>query len=431
MEPDGSVEIAQDRRPSVLIVGGGFAGLQAAKQLAGAAVDVTIVDTHNFHTFLPLLYQVATAGLEPADVAYPIRTIFGKASNITFRHGTVRHIDHAAKTVTLAGGDVLSFDHLVLASGATTAYFGIPGAKEHAFPLYTLANARKLRNTMLLALEDADAKGPEVAGPITFVVVGGGPTGVETSGAVTELLDICIRRDRLRIDPSKTRVILVDVATRVLTAFPESASTYTAAQLTKMGVDLRLGTSVTSVDATGVTLDSGEHLDSAAVIWAAGVTASGTIADQVAQEAGPSGRIKVAADLSVDEERTVWAIGDAAAVPSGIGDDICPQLAPVAIQSGKHCGRQIRNVLEGRPTTAFRFRNKGIMATIGRRAAVAKLPKGPIIKGTLGWLAWLNLHLYYLVGFRNRIRVMVNWTWRYLDWPSGPRLIVADAETAE
>ena len=431
MEPDGSVEIAQDRRPSVLIVGGGFAGLQAAKQLAGAAVDVTIVDTHNFHTFLPLLYQVATAGLEPADVAYPIRTIFGKASNITFRHGTVRHIDHAAKTVTLAGGDVLSFDHLVLASGATAAYFGIPGAKEHAFPLYTLANARKLRNTMLLALEDADAKGPEVAGPITFVVVGGGPTGVETSGAVTELLDICIRRDRLRIDPSKTRVILVDVATRVLTAFPESASTYTAAQLTKMGVDLRLGTSVTSVDSTGVTLDSGEHLDSAAVIWAAGVTASGTIADQVAHEAGPSGRIKVAADLSVDEERTVWAIGDAAAVPTGVGDDICPQLAPVAIQSGKHCGRQIRNVLEGRPTTAFRFRNKGIMATIGRRAAVAKLPKGPIIKGTLGWLAWLNLHLYYLVGFRNRIRVMVNWTWRYLDWPSGPRLIVADAETAE
>ena len=431
MEPDGPVEIAQDRRPSVLIVGGGFAGLQAAKQLAGAPVDVTIVDTHNFHTFLPLLYQVATAGLEPADVAYPIRTIFGKASNITFRHGTVRHIDHAAKTVTLAGGDVLSFDHLVLASGATAAYFGIPGAKEHAFPLYTLANARKLRNTILLALEDADAKGPEVAGPITFVVVGGGPTGVETSGAVTELLDICIRRDRLRIDPSKTRVILVDVATRVLTAFPESASTYTAAQLTKMGVDLRLGTSVTSVDATGVTLDSGEHLDSAAVIWAAGVTASGTIADQVAQEAGPSGRIKVAADLSVDEERTVWAIGDAAAVPSGIGDDICPQLAPVAIQSGKHCGRQIRNVLEGRPTTAFRFRNKGIMATIGRRAAVAKLPKGPIIKGTLGWLAWLNLHLYYLVGFRNRIRVMVNWTWRYLDWPSGPRLIVTDAETAE
>ena len=431
METDGPVEHTQHRRPSVLIVGGGFAGLQAAKQLAGAAVDVTIVDTHNFHTFLPLLYQVATAGLEPADVAYPIRTIFGKASNITFRHGTVRHIDHAAKTVTLAGGDVLSFDHLVLASGATAAYFGIPGAKEHAYPLYTLANARKLRNTMLLALEDADAKGPEVAGPITFVVVGGGPTGVETSGAVTELLDICIRRDRLRIDPSKTRVILVDVATRVLTAFPESASTYTAAQLTKMGVDLRLGTSVTSVDATGVTLDSGEHLDSAAVIWAAGVTASGTIADQVAHEAGPSGRIKVAADLSVDEERTVWAIGDAAAVPTGVDDDICPQLAPVAIQSGKHCGRQIRNVLEGRPTTPFRFRNKGIMATIGRRAAVAKLPKGPIIKGTLGWLAWLNLHLYYLVGFRNRIRVMVNWTWRYLDWPSGPRLIVADAETAE
>lgn len=418
-------------RPTVLIVGGGFAGLQAAKQLVGAAVDVIIVDTHNFHTFLPLLYQVATAGLEPADVAYPIRTIFGKAANITFRHGTVRHIDKGGKTVALAGGDVLSYDHLVLASGATAAYFGIPGAKQYAFPLYTLANARRLRNTMLLALEDADVKGPEAADPVTFVVVGGGPTGVETSGAVTELLDICIRRDRLRIDPSKTRVVLVDVATRVLTAFPDSASTYTATQLSKMGVELRLGVSVTSVDATGVTLDSGEHLVAAAVIWAAGVTANGTIAEQVTIEASPSGRITVADDLSVDEERSIWAIGDAAAVPTGVDDEICPQLAPVAIQSGKHCGRQIRNVIEGRPTTAFRFRNKGIMATIGRRAAIAKLPKGPIIKGTLGWLAWLNLHLYYLVGFRNRIRVMVNWTWRYLDWPSGPRLIVADAETAE
>jgi NADH dehydrogenase len=418
-------------RPSVVIVGGGFAGLQVAKELIGVAVDVTIVDTHNFHTFLPLLYQVATAGLEPADVAYPIRTIFGRASNISFRHGTVQEIDEVTSSVVLASGDRLSYDYLVLASGATAAFFGVPGAREHAYPLYTLSNARRLRNTMLLALEEADAKGLDNAPPLTFVVVGGGPTGVETSGALTELLDICIRRDRLQIDPARTKVMLVDVADRVLTAFPDAASAYTKAELESMGVELRLGTSVTSVDATGVTLDTGEHVTSAAVIWAAGVTASGTIADHIAHEAGPSGRVAVRADLSVDEHMRIWAVGDAAAVPTGEGNEICPQLAPVAIQSGRHCGRQIRNVVEGRRTTPFRYRNKGIMATIGRRAAVARLPKGPTIKGTLGWLAWLNLHLYYLVGFRNRIRVMVNWTWRYLDWPSGPRLIVADAETAD
>ena len=416
--------------PEVVIVGGGFAGIQAARRLANKPVHVTLIDKHNFHTFLPLLYQVATAGLDPADVAYPIRTIFGKYTNINFRHGRVVGIDREAQMVHLADGDELHYDHLVLASGATANYFGIAGAAAYAMPLYTLFDARRLRNRVLLALERADAKGPERAGPLTFVVVGGGPTGVETAGAVIELLEVSIRRDRLQIDPETTKVILLDVAPRVLNGFPESASVYTEKTLIKKGVEVRLGESVTEVDPHGVTLASGERIETTAIIWAAGVTARGTMADDAGSEPGPGGRVSVTADLSVKGYSNIWATGDAAAVPTGVDDGICPQLAPVAIQSGRHVGDQILNVVAGKPTKAFKFKNKGIMATIGRRAAVAKLPKGPVIKGTIGWLAWLGLHIYYLVGFRNRIRVIINWTWRYFDWPSGPRLIVADVDTA-
>jgi len=428
--PHDSHDVPRTAISEVVIVGGGFAGIQAARRLANKPVNVTLVDKHNFHTFLPLLYQVATAGLDPADVAYPIRTIFGKAENVRFRHGRVERVDHVGREVHLADGDVLPYDHLVLASGATANYFGIPGAAEHAMPLYTLADARKLRNRLLLSLERADAKGPERAEPLTFVVVGGGPTGVETAGAVIELLQISIKRDRLRIDPATTKVILLDVAPRVLNGFPESASDYTEKTLIKKGVEVRLGQSVTEVDAGGVTLASGERIETTAIIWAAGVTTRGTMADESGADPGPGGRVSVTPDLSVVGHPNIWAAGDASAVPTGVEDGICPQLAPVAIQSGRHVGDQILNVVNGRPTKPFAYKNKGIMATIGRRAAVAKLPKGPVVKGTLGWLSWLGLHLYYLVGFRNRIQVMINWTWRYFDWPSGPRLIVADVDTA-
>ena len=418
--------------PEVIIIGGGFGGIQVARRLAGKPVHVTILDRHNFHTFLPLLYQVATAGLEPADVAYPIRTIFGKADNVSFRHGVATSVDHERKVVGLADGAELSFDHLVIASGATAAYFGIPGASQYAWPLYTLADARKLRNHLLLALEAAEVRGTSAEDPLTFVVVGGGPTGVETAGSVSELLEICIRRDRMDIDPASTRVILLDVAPKLLAAFPESASEYAAKALAKKGVEIRLGASVVEVDGQGVTLEGGERLDTAAVIWAAGMTAAGTMADYSGADPGPAGRVKVNPDLSVGESHAIWSVGDCAAVPSFEEEGkFYPQLAPVAIQTGRHCAEQILNVIAGQPTKPFKYRNKGIMATIGRRAAVASLPKGPVIKGTLGWLSWLGLHLFYLVGFRNRINVMINWTWRYLDWPSGPRLIVADAEPVD
>jgi NADH:ubiquinone reductase (H+-translocating) len=417
--------------PEVLVIGGGFAGLHVVRSLSGRPVHVTIVDRHNFHTFQPLLYQVATAGLEPGDVAYPIRTIFSKQANVTFRHGTVTGIDAAQRRVSLFDGGSLVFDHLVVACGAAANFFGIAGAAKSATPLYTLADARRLRDRLLLALEEAEARPGRDAQPVTIVIVGGGPTGIETAGAVAELLQVCLRKDRLRLDPARTKVVLLDVAPRLLGSFPVAASSYAVETLTKRGVEVRLNESVVSLTPTQVTLESGEAIASTVVVWAAGVTSTDTIAGSLGATPGPSGRVVVDRDLSVPGFDGVWAVGDSAAIPSGRGDQLCPQLAPVAIQSGRHCGHQIMNVLAGRSTRPFVYKDKGIMATIGRNAAVAKLPHVPLIKGRLGWLAWMSLHLFYLVGFRNRIRVFVNWTWHYFDWRSGPRLIMADAERAD
>ena len=414
----------------VVIIGGGFGGIATARGLAGKDVRVTIVDKHNFHTFLPLLYQVATAGLEPADIAYPIRTIFGHADNIRFRHGHVREVDHRRCVVVLDDGAEIDFDHLVVATGATAAYFNIPGASQYAMPLYSLADARRLRNRLLLALEQVEVRAEHETVDVNFVVVGGGPTGVETSGALSELIRIAIKRDGLRLNASKVRVILVDLAPRLLTAFPERASTYAKKELESMGVEIELARSVVEVEEHAIRFADGERLETAAVIWAAGVTASGTLAHDLQTTPGPGGRARVTPDLRLLESTNVWAVGDAAAVPLDTAQ-FCPQLAPVAIQSGQHCAKQILRVVHGEATTPFKYKNKGTMATIGRHAAVAQLPRGGVIRGTLGWLAWLGLHLWYLIGFRNKLRVMINWTWRYFDWPSGPRLIVADAETVE
>ena len=416
--------------PHVVVVGGGFAGLSTVRTLMNQPVLVTIINKHNFHTFLPLLYQVATAGLEPADVAYPIRTVFGHAKNVIVRHANVKAVDQARHVVVLDSGAEISYDHLVVATGATASYFNIPGAAKYAMPLYTLSNARRLRNRLLRALEDAELASETSLVSLNFVVVGGGPTGVETAGALSELIDIAIKRDGLRLDPTTVRIELVDVAPRLLTAFPESASAYAKKVLQKMEVDVELGRSVVEVGERSIVFSDGERLETAAVIWAAGVTASGTLADALDGPKGPSGRVLVGSNLRLVESENVWCVGDAAAIP-GVENGFYPQLAPVAIQSGRHCALQILRVLAGEATEPFRYHDKGIMATIGRRAAVAKLAHGTVIRGTLGWFAWLGLHLWYLVGFRNRLRVLINWTWRYFDWPSGPRLIVADAETAE
>ncbi len=415
--------------PHVVVVGAGFGGVAAVKHLSNQAVRVTIIDRHNFHTFQPLLYQVATAGLEPSDVAYPIRTIFGHAKNIRVRHANVSSVDRARNVVVLDEDEEMRYDHLVIGTGATAAYFNIPGAKNYAMPLYTLADARRVRNRLLRALEDAEVAAESASVALNFVVVGGGPTGVETAGALSELVGIAIKRDGLRLDPTKVRVRLVDLAPKLLTAFPEAASTYAKRELERKGVDVELGRSVVEVEARSIRFSDGERLDAAAIVWAAGVTVVGTLAAGIDGRSGPSGRAVVAPDLRLVDSENVWSIGDAAAIPAD--GTYLPQLAPVAIQSGRHCAEQIMRLLAGHTTEPFHYHDKGIMATIGRREAVAALPHGPVIRGVLGWWAWLGLHLWYLVGFRNKIRVMINWTWRYFDWPSGPRLIVADAETAE
>lgn len=418
----------------VVVVGGGFAGLSVARTLQGMpSYGVTIVDQRNFHTFQPLLYEVATAGLDAGDVAYPIRSVFGRTGNVTFRFARVTGIRWEEHLVDTEGTDPLPFDSIVLATGATAGYFGVTGAEEFSFPLYTLTDARRLRDHVLRRLEQADANPERVpVGSLTFVVVGGGPTGVEVAGALAELLDLAVKHDGFRFGRSKARIVVVDGLDRLLTAFSPSAASYAANYLRRRGIELQLGRMVRRVSETCVELDDGSTISTQTVVWAGGVTVVGTVASGLGMEARGGGRLVVEADLSLPGHQDAYAVGDAAAVPWGNGSPrVCPQLAQVAIQSGAHAARQIVNRVEGRPTSPFRYRDKGIMATLGRRAAITEFPGGEIIRGTFGWLAWLGLHLVYLIGFRNRIVVLVNWAWRYLRWGSGPRVIVGDVLDVE
>ncbi|MGD0394849.1 MAG: NAD(P)/FAD-dependent oxidoreductase [Acidimicrobiales bacterium] len=421
-----------------MIIGAGFGGLAAAKRLAGRSVDVTIIDQRNYHTFQPLLYEVATAGLDPADVGYPVRAIFGRIPNVRFRLGTVTRIEWGERLVCFAGinhrhdsksdscADDIPFDSLIVASGAVVNFFGVPGVEEHALPLYTLADARTVRDHILLRLEEADGVSAHFSdGTLNFVVVGGGPTGVEVSGAIAELLDMSFARDGLRFDRSLARIVLVDGLDHVLTAFRDSAQEYAETVLRRRTIETRLGVKMAGITPTEVELEDGSVIPTRTVIWAGGVTAHGTIASELGGETTRSGQLVVDSYLAVPGYKGLFAVGDAAAIPTEPGSDqACPQLAQAAIQSGRHAANQILAQTRGKAMKTFRYRDKGTMATIGRRAAIAQLRDGLVLRGTAGWLAWFGLHLVYLVGFRNRLLVFVNWTWRYLNWPSGPRIII-------
>ena len=408
----------------VVVVGAGFGGLAVARGLRDADADVTVVDRNNFHTFQPLLYQVATAGLNAADVAYVVRGVLRGIDNVTFRQGTVTAVDWHQQTVALADGATLPFDQLVIAAGATANFFGIDGAAEHSLPLYTLDDAAALRNHVLGRFEAADADPSLVErGALTFVVVGGGPTGVEVAGALAELFDVVLRRDFPRLDVGAARIVLVEAVDDLLMSFRPASRRDARRALEARGVEVRTGTAVESVTPTEVRLAGGERIPSHTLVWAAGVRAN-PLADALGVPTGKGGRIAVEPDLRIPGHPNAFAIGDVAAIDDRSGG-VLPGVAQVAMQSGAHAAKEI----EDGGSRPFRYADRGSMATIGRRAAVAELPLHIRLTGTVGWLAWLGLHLLQLMGFRNRLSVLLNWAWAYLGWERGPRIIFGPGAT--
>jgi len=413
-----SIPIA--RIPRVVIVGAGFGGLSAAKGLAGAACEITLIDRHNYHLFQPLLYQIATAGLSPADIAAPIRGIVGAQRNITVALAAVSGVD-TVRSEVIAEGRRISFDFLVLATGAQHAYFGRDDWAFYAPGLKTIDDATYLRRRILLAFERAEAEPDPVERQrlLTFAIIGGGPTGVEMAGAIAELANRAIASDFHNIDPRSTRVILVEAGQRLLKTFDPSLSVLALQSLQQLGVEVRLGAVVTGCSCAAVFLGD-ERIETRTIMWAAGVKASpagawlGVDADRV-------GRVRVGADLSVPGHPNIFVIGDTA-LAMGVDGEPLPGVAPVAKQQGKYVADVLRARMKARPTESFRYRNNGSMATIGRKSAVAELG-GIKLSGFSAWLLWCLVHVYFLIGFRNRFSVALNWSWNYITFQRGSRLI--------
>lgn len=403
-------------RPTVVIVGAGFAGLNAAKSLARRPVDVVIIDRRNFHLFQPLLYQVAAAALNPSDIAYPIRSVFRRQDNVRrVILGEVVAIDREQREVTLEDGAKVSFDYLMVASGATHSYFGRDEWADDAPGLKTLEDALTIRRRVLRAFEEAERTPESAARWLTFVVVGGGPTGVELAGSLIEIAVHSMTREFDAVDPGEARVFLVEGAERVLPSYPGSLSDSARRQLTGLGVDVVTGDVVVDVDGDGVRLASGRQIVAATVIWAAGVRASG-LGAMISDDLDRAGRVLVNNDLSLPGDPKVFVAGDLAAI-EGV-----PGVAPAAIQMGNHVAEMIVADLYGGKRWAFRYVDKGSLATIGRARAVGDI-RGFEFSGFPAWLAWLGIHIFYLIGFRNRFFVVANWAWHYLTFRRGARII--------
>ena len=426
-EPNTSTRItsthALDPRPHVVIIGGGFAGLTAARSLAKADVRITLIDRANHHLFQPLLYQVATAVLNPADITVPIRWMLRHQANATVIMAEVDAINVADQTLSLDGGTTaVDWDYLLIASGARHAYFGHPEWEANAPGLKSIEDALELRRRFLLSFEAAERASAvgERDALLTFVIVGAGPTGVELAGMIPEITRHALKHDFRRIDPSTARVILLEGGARVLSQFPERLSDRARRDLEELGVEVRLNTAVTSVDDDGVTLASGERILAHTVFWGAGNQAS-PLAKQLGVPLDRAGRVIVESDLSVPGHDNVFAIGDIASVLTLDGTPV-PSVAPAANQMGEHAARGILNDLRGASRTPFAYVNKGDLATIGRHRAVASI--GSVrLEGHIAWLAWLFVHILYLAGFRNRITVFVQWAYQYFTYQRGVRLI--------
>ncbi|MFN3513749.1 MAG: NAD(P)/FAD-dependent oxidoreductase [Phenylobacterium sp.] len=410
-------------RPRVVVLGAGFGGMEAVRALARAPAEVILVDRRNHHLFQPLLYQVATAALSPAEIAWPIRHVFRREKNIRVVMARALSVDLAARRVKTTGGEV-AYDQLIVATGAAHSYFGKPEWEAFAPGLKTLEDATAIRRRVLSAFEKAEcAPVGEQARLLTFVIVGGGPTGVEMAGAVAELARDALKRDFRRIDPRFARVLLLEAGPRILPTFPEHLAAYAQRVLQAMQVEVRTGAKVIDCDANGVALEDG-RIEAETLIWAAGVAAS-EVAAELPCEHDRAGRAKVTPDLSLPGHPEVFVIGDAAAVTDAKGAPV-PGIAPAAKQQGKYVARVIRARLEGRSAPPpFRYRHAGDLATIGRSAAIVKFDR-LTLKGFVGWVFWSIAHVYFLIGLRNRIVVALEWSWSWITRQRAARLIVAE-----
>ena len=412
--------MSQAEKPRVVIVGGGFGGLEAARALAKADCQITLIDQRNYHLFQPLLYQVATAALSPSEIAWPLRHVLTRQANVRVVMTRAAGVDPDARSVTTEAG-TFAYDHLIIATGATHSYFGKPQWESAAPGLKSLEDATELRRRVLSAFERAETAAPEQrAALLTFVVVGGGATGVEMAGAVAELARDALSRDFRQIDPGQARVLLVEGGPRVLPALSPDLSAYAEDALEDLGVEVRTSAMVTDLDTHGVDLGD-TRVEAGTIIWAAGVAAS-PLAAGLEVEHDRAGRVKVAPDLSVPGHPEVFVVGDAAAMASN-GKPV-PGIAPAAKQAGKHAARQIAERLAGRPGQApFRYAHAGDLATIGRHAAAVQIGKVKLT-GFIGWAFWGVAHVYFLIGLRNRIAVAFDWAWSWLTRQRNIRLIV-------
>ncbi|MBV9626798.1 MAG: NAD(P)/FAD-dependent oxidoreductase [Xanthobacteraceae bacterium] len=413
------VELSKSQR-RVVIIGAGFGGLSAAWGLRDSAFAVTLIDQHNYHLFQPLLYQVATAALSPADIAGPVRSVVRDCRNVSVILAQVSGID-VARNEVLAEGRRIPFDDLIIATGARHAYFGHDDWAAYAPGLKTIDDATYLRRRILLAFEKAETE-PDAAERrrlMNFVIVGGGATGVEMAGAIAELAKRALAADFRVIDPRSARVILVEAGPRLLPAFDASLSTAAARSLQSLGVEVRVGASVTEVDSGGVSVGQ-ERIEARTVVWAAGVMASGA-GRWLGTETDRAGRVIVNDDLSVPGHPNIFAIGDTAHVATKTGD-LLPGVAPVAKQQGKYVAKLLRARLEGKTLPPFRYRDYGSLATIGRKRAVVQIGHFKM-KGFLAWVLWSVAHIYFLIGFRNRLAVALHWLWNYVTFQRGTRLI--------
>jgi NADH:ubiquinone reductase (H+-translocating) len=417
-----SVSPSQPAPPRVVIVGGGFGGLWAAKTLANAPVEVVVIDRENYHLFQPLLYQVATAGLSPADIAAPIRGIVGAYRNVTVLLGEIVGVDVVARAVSIMGGRHMPYDYLILATGARHAYFGHDEWELLAPGLKRIEDATEIRRRILLAFEraESEADADERRRLMSLVIVGGGPTGVELAGAIAELARRALAKDFRNINPRATRIILVEAGPRLLPSFPEDLSNDAIRRLEQLGVEVRLGTPVTAIDSSGVTIGPA-RIDSRTVIWAAGVAAS-PAGNWIGAKCDRVGRIEFDQDLTVPGHREIFAIGDTALALDANGNPL-PGIAPVAKQQGRYVGNLLKARLRGaEQTEPFRYRSYGNLATIGRKAAVIDF--GWIhLRGLVAWVIWSVVHIYFLIGSRNRAMVALDWLWAYFTFQRGARLI--------